>query len=86
MQWLDCPLTDPCQFDILRSMQFDRLTRREFFTLLGGGTAWPFAARAQQTGKLPIIGFLGRRNESWSSEQSMIYGPTASSKLSRRAK
>jgi len=42
--------------------------RRDFIKVVAGSIAvWPLAARAQQPGKLPIIGFLGTDASAWSS-------------------
>ena len=40
------------------------MKRREFITLLGGTCAWPLIARAQQTGKVRRVAFLGTSSPS----------------------
>jgi putative tryptophan/tyrosine transport system substrate-binding protein len=43
------------------------IERRKFLATLGGAAvaAWPLAARAQQAGKLPMIGLIGADPTSW---------------------
>jgi putative ABC transport system substrate-binding protein len=51
------------------------MRRRDVITLLGtAAAAWPLAARAQQPGKLPLVGVLGSASES--SQHDLVAGFT----------
>jgi putative ABC transport system substrate-binding protein len=41
------------------------MRRRDFIALSGAAAGWPLTVRAQQAGKLPIIGFLGTDAAMW---------------------
>src|SRR5215475_8160599 len=50
------------------------MKRRDFMTLVGGAVAaWPFAARAQQPGKPPTVGFLGQSTPLGESERAAAF-------------
>ena len=45
------------------------MRRREFIGLVGSAAAWPLAAHAQQSGKLPTIGYVGSAPKALAREQ-----------------
>jgi hypothetical protein len=46
------------------------IRRRKFLATLGGAAVWPLAARAQQSGKLPTIRYLGQSTLAVESQRS----------------
>ena len=48
------------------------MRRREFLSVIGGATAWPLAARAEQSSSVPKVGFLFPGPEAYAKMRSVL--------------
>ena len=63
------------------------MRRRDFVALLGGAAvAWPLVARAQQPGKLPVVGFVTSRSLDGSARHAAAFRKGSANPATLRAK
>ena len=50
------------------------MRRREFIGLVGGAAVWPLAVRAQQSGRIPVVGVFWAYADAYENRSSFLKG------------